>query len=536
MVLGITLLSHANPIDRQQALSKAKAFLNSRNINASLQPAEGDNVRSKAFSAQDEQDFYVFNIGQNEGFTIVAAEDNVPAILAYADNGSFSYDDMPDGLQSLLTDYSNMVGFARQTGQVFEIVGAGNAVEPIITATWGQGDPYNQACPLFVNGNRSITGCVATAMAMVLRHYGRCAYKTVQNQMPAYNCRTNWNGYGQIAVSSVPKRAALNWNEMPDNFNGNISTAQKDAVSKLMLYCGTAVNMDYRDQANGGSSAAAKNVPYALTRYFGYKSTIQNVDKWGMEATEWFNIIYKEIENNRPIILSGSDESNNGHTFICDGFDGESRFHINWGWNGSYNGYYLLTALTPANYPNGFNALGNATIGIEPIMPSDVNQDTKINSTDVVSVYNYILEGTKSGISSTRADVNQDFQYNSADVVNIYNDIIGPASSTETVFKSITAKGNAYLQKSSTYYYADNVVFTNKLPGTIKVSTIDLYINNQYLQSYTVNKLVAAGTTVTTGQFLFKLQYIGNYTTKYKFTYNGVEYEGKVDTPEIYAQ
>ena len=33
------------------------------------------------------------------------------------------------------------------------------------------------------------------------------------------------------------------------------------------------------------------------------------------------------------------------HAFICDGYDDNGLFHFNWGWSGSHNGFFAMSAL-----------------------------------------------------------------------------------------------------------------------------------------------------------------------------------------------
>ncbi len=302
----------------------------------------------------------------------------------------------------------------------------------------------------------------------------------------------------------------------------------------MLYYCGAAVKMDYADNENGGSSAYSEAIPDALKRYFGYKKDARIVYRSDYTSSRWDEIIYNELANKRPVILSGVSPGSGGHAFICDGYDGNDHYHINWGWSGNYDGYFLLGNLAPENFPEGFNLNLDAIVGIEPPTPSDVNHDNKVNSADVIGVYNYIQLGNRSGLSSTVADVNQDKSVNGTDVVSIYNDIVGDAKSkSSVVFDGVKATGNAYYTYPA---YYDAVTIKNNLSNTISIHSIDLYRNGKYTGTYTVGRTLSPGETLKLGTFKFTIQYVGTYTTKLNYFYQGETYEKEINTPPVYAK
>lgn len=70
---------------------------------------------------------------------------------------------------------------------------------------------------------------------------------------------------------------------------------------------------------------------------------------------EWERIIHEELDNGRPVLYGSETETRvdafygKAHAFICDGYDTYGRYHINWGWGGMYNGFYVLSSLDPKN-------------------------------------------------------------------------------------------------------------------------------------------------------------------------------------------
>ena len=338
----------AEPVSRQQALQNAQAFLQKKGKKLSTSSLR--RAPSKAVTTTER--YYVFNVGEDEGYVIAAGDDRVPAILGYADKGSIDMDAMPENMKAWLEGYAEQIRYLQEhditTSGVTTVTHG--SIAPMLTTQWGQSDPYNQSCPDFFSYGKTVTGCVATAMAQVMYYHRDKSVTKTTASIPSYTCRHGWITNGDtlhVSVDAVPAGSVIDWDNMLDNYKGTTTAEQKKAVADLMFYCGAAVSMDYANSANGGSGAYSKDVPTALKAYFNYsyETELQYRSSFSSDE-EWENLIYNELSNHRPVFYSGRNSSS-GHAFVCDGYDGNGYYHINWGWTGTSDGYFLLTSLTP---------------------------------------------------------------------------------------------------------------------------------------------------------------------------------------------
>ena len=372
--LAFCATANAKPISRDQAKQRAEAFMQQRNDKMVLTAVTGKRHLSPGTGATQggNEHYYVFNRGLGQGFVIVSGDDQTEEVLGYSDQGTFDYPTLPPALQTLLDDYDRQIKALQDAPDpaaiiLTDAVSTHPAVPQLLDCTWNQGDPYNQSCPMYFTLGRSVTGCVATAMAQILYYHRDKSVTETQATIPAYDTWTSHATYGRLHVNEVPSGSPIDWDNMLPSY-GNATALQKKAVADLMLYCGTSVHMDY---TNSSSGAQSSEVATALPRYFGYGSSVREVYADSYSDAEWDNIIYNEVANSRPVYLSGANASA-GHAFVCDGYDGNKRYHINWGWGGASNGYYLLTNLTPGSQgiggsDSGYNSYRDAIIGIEPV-------------------------------------------------------------------------------------------------------------------------------------------------------------------------
>ena len=207
-------------------------------------------------------------------------------------------------------------------------------------------------------------------MAQVMYYHRKRSVTQTTATIPAYVCEREWvinSKPCHISVDAIPKGAIIDWDNMIDKYDGTETVTQKQAVANLMKYCGAAIQMDY---AKSQSDAHMANIPIGLKKYFNYCSNTELIWRDYLSSQEhvymysdeeWENLIYNELNNNRPVLYHGmhSAEGTDGHVFVCDGYDGKGYYHFNWGWGGSYDGYFLLSALDQL-YPLWHAALINA--------------------------------------------------------------------------------------------------------------------------------------------------------------------------------
>ena len=308
-------------------------------------------AKSRAATTASRSDaYYVFN-NDAGGFVIIAGDDAVTPVLGYTSTGSFDAENLPDGLKDLLKSYERQIAalgdnyVANQTATRAAFTGE----KLLKTAEWNQYAPFNKYTP-----NNYVTGCVATAGAIVMKHHGYPAKGTGSHSY-------TWNGKTLTANFEHD----YDWASMPAKYDGT-NDAAFDGVARLMADLGVAVEMQY---AKNGSGAYIGNMISALQKYFGYSKLTYLASIDDMEAEAWNAKLRGEIDANRPILYSASDASAGGHSFIIDGYKDES-FSVNWGWGGYCNGFYQIGALNPesAGKPTGdkYNIGQTAVIGLQP--------------------------------------------------------------------------------------------------------------------------------------------------------------------------
>lgn len=360
----------ANPISREQALQNARDFFAAKGKTLPERSFRHAPVKNGVLTV--EANYFVFNVGDDQGFVIAAGDDCVPTILGYADRGTFVGDSLPANVKAWLDGYSDAIGRLQASGQQAPRRAPTHAAIPVLlTCQWNQDYPYNMYCPQFFDtGETCVTGCVATAMAQIMYYHRVRSVRSVQADIPGYTCATDWENYGKMTVQGIPKNSPIDWNDMTDTYNSRSTDAAKRAVANLMKYCGVSVEMDYGRSSTGGSGAVAQYVVTALKKYFGYDAGASYVYRSNYSDDAWDELIYNELANGRPVHYSGRGTSG-GHAFVCDGYDGDGYYHFNWGWGGYCDGNFLLSDLTPPGFGigsngGGFNDKQGAIIGAKP--------------------------------------------------------------------------------------------------------------------------------------------------------------------------
>jgi hypothetical protein len=318
--------------------------------------------------AKDASAYYVFNVGEGNGYVVVSGSDLAPQVLGYADRGTFVMDDVPSNMQAWLDSYAEQIAYLEKTGGRYEAPRRAEqheAINPLLTTIWGQDAPFNYRCPIDPStGKRSVTGCVATALAQVM-NFHKYPSQTLA-PIPEYTTRTNKTIMPEIGITTI------DWDNMLDyydDYTNAATTVQKEAVSNLMLLCGQATEMDYRSTSSGATSISLVN---ALQHYFGYDKTARIVNRKDFTRDSWESLMYDELAAGRPVLYSGASVGG-GHAFVVDGYDGDGLFHINWGWNGHSDNYFVLSILNPYNNSDtgasstgdGFSFDQDAVVGIQ---------------------------------------------------------------------------------------------------------------------------------------------------------------------------
>ena len=422
----------------EQAACVASEFLSSKNTPAvrRMQQAEKAatvtapvEIAYTQMQVDNEPAVYVFN--GEDGFVLVSAEDDARAILGYSDHGRFDATDMPENMQFWLQMYADELASKPTSslkGRVQRRIAAhAHATYPTISpilgeVEWGQDEPYNNLCPT-VGGERSVTGCVATAISQIMY-----AHKYPAKGTGSKTYTTESHGL-QLNVNFGA--TTYDWGNMLPYYKNNYNSTQANAVATLMYHVGVAADMDYDPDGSGAISSAALA---AITEYFGYNKSIHVLPKDFMKEETVLQTVASDLQEGRPVYISGSTVNQEGHAFVCDGMQSDGYLHINWGWNGSGNGYFALSALDPENQGTGGSASDLAftegvclytnikpTVGGEamPLITVDKLTRTSSDAINKTTAVGFSLDAfTSTGIATAAGMVTYFIYNNAGEVVN----------------------------------------------------------------------------------------------------------------------
>ena len=533
LIIGILCLFSISLEARtvQEASAVASAFVQAQN------EAKGERLKAKGERIPVELAFtqyqidnttpavFVFN-STDKGFVLVSAEDDARAVLGYSDEGTFDANHIPENMQFWLKMYADEMRrlgeeAIRREGAVSDRSEKGDeekkairreakgerrlgdeaeeesypTINPILGETvWGQGEPFNNKCPE-INGERTVTGCVATALSQIMYVH---KYPTKGTGSYSYTTETK-----KLKVSADFGSTTYDWANMIPDYTGSYTTTQADAVATLMFHAGVAAEMDYTVEGSGAVSSIALA---ALTKYFGYDKAIHVLPKDFMTEDGLLQAIATDLQAGRPVYFSGVTVNQEGHAFVCDGMKSDGYLHINWGWNGMANGYFAISALAPEVQGTGGSASNLAfteSVGVYtnikpneggkamPLVTVDILTRTSketINKTEKVS---FDLDRfTSTGIATAEGTITY-FIYNS----------------NEELVEKVEIGNFGPLDPG--YYYTSAISISHTLPNTLANGDYELeirYIDDNDIDHPILIKglgEVRIPFTVTSSQFVF---------------------------------
>jgi len=410
--------------------------------------------------------YYVFNT-ITDGFVIVSGDDAVDPILAYSNSGSFSAENIPQSVAKWLEDYKSEIRRIvnlklHANAEISELwnrlkgsndynarLSNSTSINPLMLTQWNQSPYENTLCP-----GGSVTGCVATAMAQIMKYWN---YPATGSGFHSYNHQT----YGTLSANFGS--STYQWGSMP-----NVLTSVNTAVGALMYDVGVSVDMNYSPQVSGAwvienSPAPQACSEYALKTYFGYKSTLNGVERVNYSDAQWLALLKSELDASRPILYAGFG-SGGGHCFVADGYDVNDFVHFNWGWGGAYDGYFHINSLDPSGTgtgggSGGYNSGHQAVVGIEP--PTGTQ-------TFSMALYDYVTPTASTIYYGQAFDVSTNISnsgtatYNGDYTVAVFDDNYNFVDYVQTL-TGYTLQGG--------FAYTNNLVFSTSglfsmLPGT----------------------------------------------------------------------
>lgn len=431
----------AAPVYPSQARQVAQDFLREKGktVNAIDMPRKG-----KAMAKQGNAPYYVFNNGESDGFVIVSGDDRTEQVLGYSLDGHIDDGNIPENLKWVLEGYGRQISHLQEDSGDSIAQRRMSAPKALVsrpvynsillkTPNWDQS--ANSMTPK-IDGEHCVTGCVATAMAEIMAYH---RWPQTTTEIPAYD----WEGETLEALPAT----TFNWEEI------NWDYCSGTELAKLMRYCGQGCEMGYGLYS---SEALSENAFLALKNYFRYSSTsLVYAQRASYTSQEWEDMLYHELALGRPVYMAGcSMYSLDAHAFVVDGYDGNHRFHLNLGWGGGSNGYYLLDV-----YDHGYDAQyttdSEVIMGIAPnsvdIVPEVLNPHPYSLALEMVSLWGddhpySVSEGFLSG--------NVDLHFNPRGFNKCYYNFALGLFKGDTLIETTPEKrkyvdGSQYIQHSS---------------------------------------------------------------------------------------
>ena len=336
-------------------------------VSAPIRQSAG--VELRTLSGDKARYYYIYNRGSNAGFVIIAGDDELTPYIGYATTGQVLEQDMPEQLRAFLKacqeridELVSSISYHQALQPTRPSATEPTHIDPLLgNIQWNQSAPWNDQTPV-VGGEHTPVGCVATAYTQVMRYH-------------------QWPTQGEGTFSYTEERSdrqhsvnygatTYDWANMPERYDDPSRATEEEtkALSTLAYHAGVAVEMMY---APSGSGSYTPLVARALADHFRYDKRVSFKSRANYTQATWEQLLRNELIAARPIVYSGSG-SGGGHAFVCDGYDAEGLFHINWGWGGMSDGYFNLNYLVPSDLGigggagGGFSLVQGAVIGIKP--------------------------------------------------------------------------------------------------------------------------------------------------------------------------
>lgn len=371
----------AKKIEVNQAKNVALNFLDDKQVSKLYKKAVANDLKlAHTESDNNTPLYYVFNI-QSGGFIITSADDRATEILAYVDKGSFEQEALPDNMRWWLGEYARQIkavcAMPETTVKQTRAPKAAKAeIAPMLETEWSQEAPYNQLC-LYNNGSgtsTAATGCTATAMAQIM-YFHKWPEKGTGSYSYDYTLNVNGKDVPQHMESNFAEHTYNYANMLPSYRTGGYTLAQAEAVALLMYDCAISVNSLF-DDISSGTPGASNWVIYSMVDYFGYSPLAKEVYKDQLaDEEEWEDLIYNDLAAGLPVFYSGETDGGSGHAFVCDGYK-DGLYHINWGWDGTFNGYFSVSGVDALNPYGGAGLTGEGyrndqhiITGLKPAKP-----------------------------------------------------------------------------------------------------------------------------------------------------------------------
>ena len=361
VAIFIGIQTFAAPVSMETAKTIAQNFYKSQYFRSFGSIPTYHALTTNAIWSGTKVAYYVCNFSQG-GFVLISADDQSFPIIGYSLEENFPETNISPSLDNWMNDVVNQIRYSSEKSNVsvysnlwIDLLNDDpstlynkseiKSVSPLLTLRWDQGVPYNNQCPPNAQGpgGHCLTGCVATAMAQIMKFWN---YPERGRDSILYTGNNNL----------VFENTYYNWDAMTNTASTYSPDSTKDAIAELMFHCGVTVNMMYGPDASG---TFTELVPDALTHYFRYHPAAGYVLRKNVTDFEWDIMVRDNLDNGIPVLYSGSGTG--GHAFVCDGYTDTCFYHMNWGWSGAGNGYFYYNDLSPgsSDFSQGQGAVFN---------------------------------------------------------------------------------------------------------------------------------------------------------------------------------
>jgi hypothetical protein len=494
LLLLFTIGLSATFIRPDQALTIARNWMLHNQPGSSYQLEKMNSFTDDALNPQslradfienDLPELYLIHFA-NGAFTLVSADNNMPPVLAYSSNPSDDLNDMPPAFLMWLEYYAQNTRYIREKSivnpdnqalwqdysrNVFSGHSRSRDISPLIETNWNQDWPYNELCPQDSSGpgGRVYAGCVATAMAQVMKYWNKPITGEGNSSYYAY-------GYGYQSVNYG--NTTYLWDEMP-----NAISTSNIPVATLIYHAAVGVEMGFSPEGSGSNGMKARN---AFQNYFRYPNA-NYVQKQNYSSGTWLNMLREQLNNGSPMYYSGSNTSS-GHAWNCDGYQGTDYIHFNFGWGGSYNGYFYLDDITPGT--SEFNLYQAAVINTIPENYSitDPRIQLKANNGEAgddltlrLTSYPVLADWGVNNVSLSLYYENSSMQYLDYDLSDTMSEggIMEVTNNPDTGYLNISWTGTTPLSGAGDLF---RFHFRALNPGNFYFGQVDMSYNGQLLQ------------------------------------------------------
>ena len=310
----------ANPVDPQRAIKVAQQFV-PKSTTSHRAPMRGSQsepsssiVYTHMMPNSNRPAFYIVNV-EDGAFVLVSADDIAHQTLGYSLSSTWPVSkdgsvELPEQIKGFFDDLAAQMEAAIETepnrapesdwtssrslAPTRSNPSLPDSIGPLLTTTWNQGQYYNSLCPEDADGpgGRAQTGCVATAMAQIVKYWS--------DPTPGRGTHSYSTNYGTLTVNYA--EASYNYASMPHLLDVNSTQEQINAVAQLIYHCGVATNMEYSPSE---SSAMDRDTRAGLINFYRFSPNLSYAEKAFFTDTDWNELLHQEIAANRPVLYSG---------------------------------------------------------------------------------------------------------------------------------------------------------------------------------------------------------------------------------------